>query len=318
VKPPDAYPRASVVVVTRDRAPRLAALLASLERQSADRFEVIAVDDGSGDQTPSLLAERAAGGPYELRVIRADDRPGLAVLRNRGWRAATAPVVAFIDDDCEPAPGWLAELLAAAESNPGSFVQGRTVPIERELERSGPLTRTKLIEDAGPWFQTCNIAYPRALLEQLDGFDIRLRVVGEDTDLGWRAIAAGARPAYAPGALAAHAVEEIGFAGWLRIARRERLLGAVFARHPELRRSVTRLGAFKGYHGLVALAALGVAIGTRHRAGLLLVLPYARLLAARCRAANAGPAWALWFAAYDGFALSQSARGAIEHRVPLI
>ena len=45
----------------------------------------------------------------------------------------------------------------------------------------------------GPWFETCNIVYEAELLERLDGFDEAFaEALGEDTDLGWRALAAGA------------------------------------------------------------------------------------------------------------------------------
>ena len=67
-----------------------------------------------------------------------------------------------------------------------------------------------------PAFQTCNIFYPRAILERVGGFDIEAfgRVHGgEDSDLAWRAIKSGAAAVFADGALVHHAVNELGPAG---------------------------------------------------------------------------------------------------------
>lgn len=307
---------ASVVIVTRDRPERLRVALESLDEQtlSGARYEVIVVDDGSGEQTPRMISRR--DGCVYMRV---DDRPGLGALRNLGWSAAQGQLVCFIDDDCEADPEWLEALLDAAEANPGCGVQGRTVPIDRELPATGPLTRSKLIESAGPWYQTCNIAYPRELLDRLGGFDESLTTVGEDTDLGWRAIESGAAIVYEPRALASHAVEEIGVAGWLRIARRERLTARLLVRHPGLADQIRTAGVFKGSHqALFALALIALLVARRNRLATVALLPYLRLLVARCRASNAGPQWSAWFAFYDAVALGSSARGALESRAPLI
>ena len=46
-----------------------------------------------------------------LTTFRQDPAGGPAKARNRGWRAAAAPLVAFTDDDCRPSTTWLQELL---------------------------------------------------------------------------------------------------------------------------------------------------------------------------------------------------------------
>src|SRR3954452_3482097 len=101
-------PRVTVVAATHNRARRLEALLASLAEQTigTEAFEVVIVDDASQDDTPAVL-ERALAGPLDLRVLRQAEGGGQAAARNAGWRAATAPVVAFTDDDCVCARDWL-------------------------------------------------------------------------------------------------------------------------------------------------------------------------------------------------------------------
>ncbi len=204
-------------------------------------------------------------------------------------------------------------VLDAIDREPESGFQGRTTPSPSELANTGPLTRSKLIEAAGPWYQTCNIVYPRELLERLGGFDRRYSVAGEDTDLGWRAREAGVAIGYLPAAHVHHAVERIGLAGWLEIAKRERSLAPLFRDHPGLRAEVASLGVFKGaQRSLFVVALLAVVLARSHRVALLGTLPYARVLASRCRAVGAGPQWAAWYVVYDAVAFAYAARGAAE------
>ena len=108
-------PEIAVVAATHNRSDRLAALLDALRAQTlgSDRFEVVIVDDASSDGTRELLAEARGRGDLALTVLHQDSSRGPAAARNAGWRAATAPLVAFTDDDCRPSPGWLAAGLRA-------------------------------------------------------------------------------------------------------------------------------------------------------------------------------------------------------------
>src|SRR5262245_61414849 len=110
----------SVVVPTYRRAANLPRLVAALEAQTlpADRFEVVLVDNGSDDDTPAVLAELAASTRLHLVPLRIDVNEGPARARNAGWRASSAPLVAFTDDDCVPRPDWLEQVVATAGSVP--------------------------------------------------------------------------------------------------------------------------------------------------------------------------------------------------------
>ncbi len=233
------YPDVSVVVLTKDRAHRLAAVLASLREQTigTERFDVIVVDDGSSDHTPAVLAAEADRGELRLHVIRREASGGAAVARNDAVRAATAPVVAFVDDDCTAEPGWLEAGLAALGEKNDRFVQGATAPMPEELPRLGPFAYTYDIAEPTGDFPTCNMLYRRELIERLGGFDEdSFAGWGEDTDLAWRAKRAGAEAVFAPEARVRHAVVELGPAGFLR--RAFSIGNAMFlvARYPELRR----------------------------------------------------------------------------------
>ncbi|MGI8506727.1 MAG: glycosyltransferase family 2 protein, partial [Solirubrobacteraceae bacterium] len=104
----------SVVVSTYNRPASLARLLDSLRAQTlaSDRFEVVVVDNGSGPDTARTLEDELRRGGLVLITARHELTRGPAGGRNAGWRLARAPLVAFTDDDCAPAPGWLACALA--------------------------------------------------------------------------------------------------------------------------------------------------------------------------------------------------------------
>lgn len=314
----------AVVIPTWDRENRLAFALEALAAQTLerDRFEVI-VARAQGAREP------LAGAPEGLRVSFLESGGGPATRRNLGWRRSEAPLIVFTDDDCRPSPGWLAALGDAAARNPGAIVQGRTEPDPDERHLLTGLARSIEVTGPSPWYETCNIAYPRAVLEAVGGFDQGLdECWGEDTDLGLRARAQGAGHVFAADALAWHAVVARPLPAAVRQARRRRWLAPLIARHPELR-SQLRLGlAANESHLTLPLALAGWLLGRRHGRGLAvaLALPYlapalARHLAAGPRSPRALarvlihlPAAAL----VDLAEITATAGGAIRDRTPVI
>jgi GT2 family glycosyltransferase len=284
---------------------------------SADRFEVVVFDDASADDTAEVLRRASGAGGLALRSLTATANVRQGAGRNRGWRAVGAPLIAFTDDDCEATSDWLEEGLRAAREHPGSIVQGRTVPHPGELHRYGPFARTMSIDRLGPFYQTCNIFYPRAVLERFGGFDERL-AEGEDADLAWRCLQGGERAVFAPHAVVFHAIENLGVRGHLRVARRWSDAMRMF-RYRGLRDEVLTYGVFwKRSHELLVPALIGLALGRRSRAALLLALPYLRYLRHRCRQSDAPLALAPYFVLFDIVETYTAARGAIRHRVLVI
>ncbi|MGI8623617.1 MAG: glycosyltransferase, partial [Solirubrobacteraceae bacterium] len=179
------------------------------------------------------------------------------------------------DDDCVAAPGWAAGLLAAAASGDVA-VQGRVEPLPAERARIGPFARTLWVREAGPFFQTANMLYPRAVLARLGGFDEAYAFpAGEDTDLGWRAREAGVDVRFAPDALVWHAVHEPGWRGLVRDAGRWGSAVRLVGRHPGLRARFTHRIFWKPSHERLLLAAAGLAVARRTRgASLVAALPW--------------------------------------------
>jgi glycosyltransferase involved in cell wall biosynthesis len=307
-------PLVSVVVSTRDRPARLTRLLASLRAQSLalEAFEVVVVDDGSGPETRAVI-EREGGG-LTVTTVRNEEPRGPGAGRNMGWRAARGALVAFTDDDCVAHREWLTAALAGATAAPGAIVQGRTEPDPADHELAGVLSRTIRVERLGPQYETCNIFYPRALLETLGGFDegFGLSPGGEDTDLAWRALEAGRRAVFAPEAIVFHAVQPLGVRGMLRVAARWSAVVRLFADHPQLRDSLNRCVFWNVWHYLLWRSALALLAPAWLRR--LVLTKHLLELRKRARAENAG-SWAVPFLlVHDLVECWAVARGAVRYR----
>jgi mycofactocin glycosyltransferase len=211
----------TVVVPVRDRPVGLGRLLRALE-QTAAPSAVVVVDDGS-------VVPVAVGG--ECLVLRNERPLGPGGARNRGVAAARTPLVAFIDSDCEPEPGWLEQLLAHFAREGVVAVAPRVVADAASVPR-GIVSRALLAHDrvrspldlgdrpasvrAGTRVSYVPAA---ALLVRTDafrdsgGFDPSMPM-GEDVDLVWRIRAAGGDVRYEPRAHVRHAVRS-SFRAWV-------------------------------------------------------------------------------------------------------
>jgi glycosyltransferase involved in cell wall biosynthesis len=316
-------PRVAVVVPSHNRALRLRWLLNSLQDQTLPRgeFEVlVAYDSDDGGATERLLRDHPVG----ARGLQFDPEPGVPTapkLRNAGWRATTAPRVVFTDDDCRAPADWLANVVAAAEAHPGAVVQGMTLPDpEEEPNTHGAWPHTQRIVPPVPWAQTCNILYPRELLERLGGFlDDPPLSMGEDTELALRAQDAGAPYVGARSALIWHAVEDLSIPRGLRSLPRWGDVALLMKLHPRVREDFPMWGFWKRTHVWLPVAVAGAPPPRRSPAWLTLALPWAAHTApaygegnprGRLRAASELPLRAL----IDASEMVACARGAIRHR----
>jgi GT2 family glycosyltransferase len=326
-------PSIAVVVSSYERPAELARLLVALSRQTLKRhaFEVIAVDNGSGPETQRVLDAAVQELNIDLHTIRHAHTLGPAGGRNSGWRRARARLIAFTDDDCVPAPDWLERLLSAAATARSEHVQnhtviqGRTEPVPEQLRAAKHtlFARVVSVQAADGRYETCNILYPRALLEALGGFDERFRPrgigarpVGEDTDLGWRARAAGAVTRFAPDALVHHDVAQLGALG--KLAHQTRWAGAVriFKVHPAAREILFR-GMFWNVWHYMLLQALVSLAGPRWLRRLILGR-YLHALSTRARDGGAG-VWAVpYLVLQDATEAVVLIAASIQERTPLL
>lgn len=268
-------PEVSVVIATYQRARLLPRLFAALEAQTigAERFEVIFVDDGSTDGTGAELRRLSESSPLAVDSLGDGVNRHQGPARNLGWSRARAPIVAFTDDDCVPAPDWLERGLAAMGSG-RRVVVGRTVPDPTQAHLQGPFSRTITVADV-TYFETCNIFYRKTDLEATGGFDEAFRSHGgEDTDLGWRIRKRGAEAVFAPDVLVHHDVKPSSVAAATREALRWTGIPRVVRLHPEGRKLLYGGLFWKPSHPLALAAIAGIALAPRSRLALGLALPW--------------------------------------------
>src|SRR5262249_9018277 len=123
-------PAVSVLVATRNRAPLLGSLLRSLEaaqHHAAVEVEILAVDNGSTDDTAELLARWAVTGAGRRHL--SVPQPGKSRALTHALRHAQGGLLAFIDDDEQVAPSWLQNLVTFfAEYPEYQAAVGRVLP----------------------------------------------------------------------------------------------------------------------------------------------------------------------------------------------
>jgi glycosyltransferase involved in cell wall biosynthesis len=113
---PDSQPLVSVVIPSYDTAELARGAVASVLAQTMPDFEIALVDDGSRPEQVAILEELAQ--EPRVRLLR-QDRAGPDRARRRGWEAARAGIVAFLDDDDRYAPRYLESCFGRLAAEPG-------------------------------------------------------------------------------------------------------------------------------------------------------------------------------------------------------
>ncbi|HWF72455.1 MAG TPA: glycosyltransferase [Solirubrobacteraceae bacterium] len=309
-------PPVTVVVPARDAERTLPLTLAGLGEQDGS-LEVIVVDNGSRDGT----AELASRAPVVSRVISRERGEGPGAARNAGAEAAAGSVIAFLDADCRPAPGWLAAGVRALDG--ADLVQGRVLPDPSVA--LGPFDRTLSVGAAHGLFETANLFVRREVFERAGGFGAGLEPsggapFGEDVIFGWRAVRAGARTGFCADALVYHEVSARGAGDFVAERARLALFPALAAAVPELREGFFYRRVFlsprsAGFDLAVAGAALGAVLPSR-RVALAAAAPYLLLLAREARrwGLARAPVVAAAGVAADAVGAAALARGSVRAR----
>ncbi|MFQ4139992.1 glycosyltransferase [Nodosilinea sp. PGN35] len=194
---PRVYPSVSVIVPIYNGEADLPALVERLLAQQypGDRVEILLVDNGSGDRTPSLLQAAVAAAAARgvcLRALPYSAIQSSYAARNAGIAAARGDILAFTDADCQPEPGWLAALVQPFSNPAVGLVAGEINALashnwlERYADRQGTLSqRNTLNHGFLPYGQTANLAVRAEILGTVGCFRPHL-TTGGDADLCWR------------------------------------------------------------------------------------------------------------------------------------
>ena len=111
----------TAIIPTYNRVVHLERAIASVLAQSQPCSELIVVDDGSTDDTATLVEQLAEGSTLPIRLLRQDNR-GAAAARNSGIRMAKGQLLAFLDSDDWWLPHKLALQTAAMQTNPHALI----------------------------------------------------------------------------------------------------------------------------------------------------------------------------------------------------
>ena len=197
----------TVVIPVRDNVSGLKRLISNLRG-----MRVVVVDDGS---VVPVQQAYLAGMHCDVRVLRHPRSKGPAAARNTGLAACSTDFVAFLDSDVVPRRGWLEALLGHFCDPAVALVAPRIVGLRQPDNLVARYEAVRSSLDLGlreapvvpygtvSYVPSAAIICRRTVLSEVNGFDETLKS-GEDVDLCWRFIEAGARLRYEPIALVAH------------------------------------------------------------------------------------------------------------------
>ncbi|WP_226582957.1 glycosyltransferase [Acuticoccus sediminis] len=132
-----------IVICTFHREALLRRLLDSLEAMDpapATTFRVIVADNSDEASARAAVQEAAATLTFDVVYLEAHP-PNISVARNAAVARATAPFVAFLDDDQEVTPGWLATAAAALRRHRHDVYFGPFEPVFADPDNAGLVAR---------------------------------------------------------------------------------------------------------------------------------------------------------------------------------
>lgn len=213
-------PEVSIIIATANRHALLRLALeslATLPEAHTCTLEVIVSDDGSTDDTPSVIDAALTASPPHIRAVRSETQFGTAAARNRALAVARGRFIVFADDDCRFPAGWLERLLAPLRAGRADIVGGPDIPptsaplidqcigfLFTSFVGTGGLRRGGRMKIAPYYPKGCNMALKRDVFDRVGILDESLGP-GEDVELGHRAEAAGCRIEYVADAVVIHA-----------------------------------------------------------------------------------------------------------------
>jgi len=201
-------PFISVVVCTYNGSRAIRECLQGVTNLEYENYEVIVVNDGSRDRTAQIVDEFVEKQGIRHVKIR---NSGLSNARNVGMQEARGEIVAYIDDDAYPDPQWLSYLaLSFLHTTHVGLGGPNLAPPDDGFvadcvanSPGGPshVLHSDMLAEHLPG---CNMAFRKAAIQAIGGFDTRFRIAGDDVDLCWRLLEGGGTLGFNPGALVWH------------------------------------------------------------------------------------------------------------------
>jgi glycosyltransferase involved in cell wall biosynthesis len=204
----------SLIICTRDRSRQLGACLESVRRITFEQpWELILVDNGSVDDTADVIQEFIETVSVPATYLFEPNR-GKARALNRAITAAQGEILAFTDDDCYPAEGFLTQIWGVFADPSVGYITGRIMlhdPTDYPLTINESLSPRTFPGDSllrvGD-IQGANMAFRRQVLLYIGGFDPLFGpgslFIAEDLDAAARASAIGWSGQYRPDVIVRH------------------------------------------------------------------------------------------------------------------
>jgi glycosyltransferase involved in cell wall biosynthesis len=184
---PIQFPKVAIVIPTYNSATTiLQSIEACLRQEYEGEIEVIVVDDGSTDQTSSMLSQYS-----NVHFIRQRNC-GPAKARNTGWKSSKSDLICFTDSDCVPHPHWVRDFIPSFENQQVGGVGGSYNILNHEFLLAKCIQeeiyyRHKYMPKKAAFLGSYNACFRRKILEQVGGFDESFRMAsGEDNDLSYK------------------------------------------------------------------------------------------------------------------------------------
>lgn len=214
----------AVIVTTYNRPDALEAVLDGYLEQDDKHFDMLVADDGSAEETRSLVQKYRDFAPFQIKHVWQEDAGFRAArIRNLSIAATDAPYVIFTDGDCVPGRHFVASHRKLLE--PGHFLAGNRILLsesftKKVLSEHVPIHRWGMIDwvlaklqgninrllplvslpdccrkgapEKWEGAKTCNLSLFRKDLLEVGGFDESYEGWGlEDSDLVIRLIRSG-------------------------------------------------------------------------------------------------------------------------------
>lgn len=216
----------SVILATYNRALSLQSTLETFSKLVCPDeldWELIVVDNNSGDDTKRVVDQFAKSGCVRVRYVFEKQQCKSAAL-NAGIGAAQSEIIAFTDDDVHLHPDWLANLVRNFQRFDCAAVAGRVVPVWHqdkprwlEMEQQQAVVNFELGEESKQIELPpigANCAFRKEVFKKYGLFRLDLGVRGtehtitcEDTEFGSRLLNAGERILYCADAIVYHPVD---------------------------------------------------------------------------------------------------------------
>lgn len=302
----------SIIIVTWDGRQHLDACLTAVAGQQGVDAETILVDNASSDGTAEYVRSRF---PW-VRLVSLDRNYGFAGGNNAGAREARGQYLAFLNNDTSADPQWLRTLLAGLdESRRVALATSRIVYVHDPeivdsagdgLTRAGGAFkrhhggRASDAAESRDVFGACGAAFiiPKAVFDEIGGFDADFFLSHEDVDLSYRAQLRGYRCRYVADSIVHHrGSASLGRVSRMGVFHGQRNLEWMYVKNTPLSLVVRTLPAHMAYNAAAAVhfarhGLLGTFLSAKVAA--LAGLPHALRKRAAIQRSRSVPARAIW------------------------